>query len=244
MAVSAPSARFPYRYRIRRNIMNARKLFTVTAASLLTAAALMAQGSVAERDLQKALMSERDLQKVLTSDTPITDLAIMMEIGSSQLNMAEYRVTVSTKIPGTELALAHQAGADTTTMDYLGQVHDQYGAVVANFRDKASIKLSGMTAAQLGQKPMQYDTTLTLLRGPYTIKFVARNSDTGRIGTYEQRFNVPASGAAPVAGASGGGAFVQGFVAGQDARTISSGQSVSTYTFSTGGRGGPGITGS
>src|SRR6185503_17373320 len=37
----------------------------------------------------------------------------------------------------------------------------------------------------------QYDAGYTLLPGKYVIKFLARNSETGRIGTYQTDFVVP-----------------------------------------------------
>ena len=58
-------------------------------------------------------------------------------------------------------------------------------------RDKLDIKLSDDTAAQLATRPIQYDTGFTLLPGKYVIKFLARDAETGRIGTYQAAFTVP-----------------------------------------------------
>ena len=58
-------------------------------------------------------------------------------------------------------------------------------------RDKVDIKLSGETAAQLAKRPIQYDTGFTLLPGTYTIKLLARDDETGRIGTYMNKFVIP-----------------------------------------------------
>ena len=58
-------------------------------------------------------------------------------------------------------------------------------------RDKVDIKLSGATAAQLAKQPIQYDTGFTLLPGTYSLKFLARDDETGRIGTYLNKFVVP-----------------------------------------------------
>ncbi len=68
---------------------------------------------------------------------------------------------------------------------------DEYGSTVANVRDKVDIKLSGETAAQLAKRPIEYDTGFTLLPGTYTIKFLARDDETGRIGTYMNKFVIP-----------------------------------------------------
>ena len=54
-----------------------------------------------------------------------------------------------------------------------------------NVRDKLDIKLSDDTAAQLATRPMQYETGFTLLPGKYVIKLLARDDETGRIGTYQ-----------------------------------------------------------
>ena len=58
-------------------------------------------------------------------------------------------------------------------------------------RDKVDIKLSDATAAELAKRPIQYDTGFTLLPGKYRLKFLARDAETGRIGTYEMSFVIP-----------------------------------------------------
>ena len=40
-------------------------------------------------------------------------------------------------------------------------------------------------------RPIQYDTGFTLLPDKYVIKILARDSTTGRIGTYQAAFTVP-----------------------------------------------------
>ena len=52
-------------------------------------------------------------------------------------------------------------------------------------------KLTNETAAQLARHPIQYDTGLTLLPGTYNIKVLARDNETGRIGTYIGKFTIP-----------------------------------------------------
>ncbi len=58
-------------------------------------------------------------------------------------------------------------------------------------RDKVDIKLSDATAAELAKRPIQYDTGFTLLPGGYKIKFLARDAETGRIGTFQMDFRDP-----------------------------------------------------
>ena len=98
---------------------------------------------------------------------------------------------MAVKIPGSELALARKGGAEHTRIDFIGEVKDEFGTTITNVRDKVDIKLSGETASQLSKHPIQYDTGFTLLPGTYSIKFLARDAETGRIGTYLNKFVIP-----------------------------------------------------
>jgi VWFA-related protein len=152
------------------------------------------QGYYADKDFSKfnAVDKERQLEDALMLDDPITDLTIAMEIDYFQLNRAEYFVPIIVKIPGRELALAKKGGYEHTLIDFVGEVKDMVGGTtVSNVRDDVNIKLSDTTAAELAHRPIEYDTGFTLLPGRYQIKFLARDDETGRIGTYEATFTIP-----------------------------------------------------
>lgn len=135
---------------------------------------------------------ERQLEDALMLEDPITELTIDMEVDYFQLNRAEYFVPIIMKIPGRELVLAKRGGAEHTLIDFIGEIKDAYGGrTVTNLHDKVDIKLSDATAAQLAKRPIEYDTGYTLLPGKYTIKVLARDDETGRIGTYQRSFTIP-----------------------------------------------------
>jgi VWFA-related protein len=135
---------------------------------------------------------ERQLEDALMLGDPITELTVAMEINYFQLNRAEYFVPIVVKIPGRELALAKRGGAEHTLIDFVGEIKDVYGGnTVSNVRDNVNIKLSDATAAELASRPIEYDSGFTLLPGKYTIKFLARDDETGRIGTYQTSFEIP-----------------------------------------------------
>ncbi len=136
---------------------------------------------------------ERQLEDALMLGDPVTELTIAMEINYFQLNRAEYFVPIVVKIPGRELALAQKGGAQHTLIDFLLEVKDDLGnnATVQNMRDNVNIKLSDATAIELAKRPVEYDTGFTLLPGKYTIKFLARDDETGRIGTFQTSFVIP-----------------------------------------------------
>jgi len=132
---------------------------------------------------------ERQLEDAFMLGDPITELTMALEVNYFQLNRAEYFVPVAIKIPGNELALAKRGGAERTLIDFLGEIRS--GGPVNNVRDKVDIKLSDATAAELSTRPITYDTGFTVMPGDYRVKFLARDLETGRIGTYETTVNVP-----------------------------------------------------
>jgi VWFA-related protein len=151
------------------------------------------QGYYAGKTFNKftAADKERQLEDALMLEDPITDLTIAMEVDYFQLNRAEYFVPIIVKIPGRELALAKRGGAEHTLIDFIGEIKDSYGSTVTNVRDKVNIKLTDATALELAKRPIEYDAGFTILPGKYTIKFLARDDETGRIGTYETTFVIP-----------------------------------------------------
>jgi VWFA-related protein len=151
------------------------------------------QGYFANKEFSKYTTAdkERQLEDALMLGDPITDLTIAMEVNYFQLNGAEYYVPVVMKIPGSELALARRGGAERTVIDFIGEIKDEYGTTIQNIRDKVDIKLTGETAAQLSKRQIEYDTGYTLLPATYTIKVLARDAETGRIGTYMTKFTIP-----------------------------------------------------
>jgi VWFA-related protein len=134
---------------------------------------------------------ERQLEDALMLGDPVTELTIAMELDYFQLNRAEYFVPMMVKIPGKELALARKGGAERTLIDFIGEIRDEYGTAIQNVRDKVDVKISDATAAELAKRPIGYATGFTLLPGTYKVKLLARDAETGRIGTFETKFVVP-----------------------------------------------------
>jgi len=70
-------------------------------------------------------------------------------------------------------------------------VTDPNGVTVANLRDAAELTLDPASIAALAKTPIVYDTAFTLLPGRYTLKVVARDQATGRIGSTNVSFTIP-----------------------------------------------------
>ncbi|HYM07287.1 MAG TPA: VWA domain-containing protein [Terriglobales bacterium] len=134
---------------------------------------------------------ERQLQQALMLGDPVTDIDIAMEIDYFRLARDRYFVPISVKIPGSELELALHGGAESTKIDFIGEIKDDRGVTKGNVRDIIDVKLKGELAGQLAKRPLEYDTGFTLPPGKYRIKFLARDNETGKIGTYERAFVIP-----------------------------------------------------
>ncbi|HTM25287.1 MAG TPA: VWA domain-containing protein [Vicinamibacterales bacterium] len=133
---------------------------------------------------------ERQLEEALKLEDPITDIPIAVEVNYFQLDAAEYFVPVSVRMPGSELTRPRETSA-RAEIDMIGEVKDEYGVTIRNAKDRLAFTLDPAKAAQVARRPIQYETGFTLLPGKYAIKILARDTTTGRIGTFLQSFTVP-----------------------------------------------------
>jgi VWFA-related protein len=152
------------------------------------------QGYFAGKDFSKfnASDKERQLTQALLLGDPVTDIPIAMEVDFFRLARDRYFVPITAKIPGSTLELAKaRNGAESTKIDFIGEIRDDKNKVVENVRDYIPVTLKGEAAGSLSKKPLAYDMGFTLAPGKYSIKFLARENETGKMGTYETKFVVP-----------------------------------------------------
>jgi VWFA-related protein len=134
---------------------------------------------------------EEQLQQALMLGDPLTDLSLTAEIDYFRLAKDRYFIPFSVKIPGSEIALAKSKGKEMTEFEFIGQVRDEHSKIVSAMRDGIKVRLSEETAAQLASRPVAYDTGFSLPPGKYSMKFLARENETGKMGTYESKFVIP-----------------------------------------------------
>jgi VWFA-related protein len=134
---------------------------------------------------------ERQLQEALMLGDPVTDLTLAVEVNYFRLAKDRYFVPVSVKIPGSDIELAKKGGAESTRLDFIGEVKDAKGLLQGNVRDDITVKLKGESVGQLSRRNLAYDTGFTLAPGTYSLKFLARENETGKMGTFESKFVLP-----------------------------------------------------
>jgi VWFA-related protein len=132
---------------------------------------------------------ERQLEEALLLGDPITDLTLALEADYFRMGPDRYYVPLTVKMPGSDLELAKRGGSESTRLDFIGQIRDAKGRLAATVRDFITVKLKAESAAQLANRTVAYDAGFTLQPGSYTLKFLARENETGKMGTFETKLH-------------------------------------------------------
>jgi VWFA-related protein len=150
-------------------------------------------GYYAAKTFQKftAADKERQLEEALTLGDPVSELPLALEVDYFRVAKDRYFVPISVKVPGSAVGLTRKGSKHTTDLDFIGQVRDAAGKLVGGVRDQITVNLTEENAAQLARRHLQYDTGLTLPSGSYSLIFLAREDQTGKMGTFETKFTIP-----------------------------------------------------
>jgi VWFA-related protein len=148
-------------------------------------------GYFAPRDFQHFRQEDRERQMAdeLASDLPETDVNLYIGAAYFRLDAARFYIPVSLVIPGSQIPFTKDADKDKASVDIIGVVRDKTGVPFGNVRD--TVKLSLDASQQVRRKNVQYNTAFLLPRGAYHMKFVVRENQTGRLGSFETDLNVP-----------------------------------------------------
>jgi VWFA-related protein len=148
-------------------------------------------GYYAPADFQHAKSEDRELQltEQLRSDLPATDVALYLQALYFRLEDNKFFVPVSLIVPGSQIPFLKNGDRDKANIDVIGQVKNAQGIIVGDVRD--TVKLALDAAQQVQRKNIQYSTGFTLAPGRYHLKFVVRENQTGRMGSFETDLQVP-----------------------------------------------------
>jgi VWFA-related protein len=151
------------------------------------------QGYFAQKEFRKfnASDKERQLEEALLLGDPVNELALAIEIDYFRLGKDKYFVPISVKIPGSAIGLSKKGSRQSADLDFIGQVRDEKNKLVSSVRDAITVKLNENDATELGHRNLQYDTGLTLAPGVYRLTFLARENQSGKMGTFESKFTIP-----------------------------------------------------
>lgn len=149
-------------------------------------------GYYAGRDFAHANKEEREeqLQTELDNESPAMDVTVYVSAAFFRLDAARFFVPVSVVVPGREIPFVQGGDQDKATLDVLGQVRDPGSKLpIASVRE--TVKLAVEQSQKVARKNVQYNTGFVLAPGAYQVKFVVRENQTGRMGSFEADITVP-----------------------------------------------------
>src|SRR6202030_38622 len=128
-------------------------------------------------------------QDEIASESPQTDVAVYAGAAYFRQDDSHYYLAVSLVIPGSQIPFVQAKDKDNATIDVIGEVRADGKFAVGHLRD--TVKLALDSAQQVRRKNVQYNTGFLLAPGSYHLKFVVRENQTGRLGSFETDVQIP-----------------------------------------------------
>jgi len=132
---------------------------------------------------------ERELDEQLASDLPATDMAVYLDALYFRLDENRFYVPVSIIVPGSQIPFVKGGDKDKATLDIIGEVIDEVKRQIGSARQ--TVKLNLDPSLQARQRNIEYTTSFDLPPGKYHLKFVVRENQTGRMGSFEADITLP-----------------------------------------------------
>jgi len=149
------------------------------------------RGYYAPADYQHSTKEDKELQleQELASELPVTDLPLYLSTAYFRLDASKFFIPISLVVPGSQIPFTRSSDRDQATLDIIGVVLDSEHHPLTRIRD--TVKLAVDTSSEVRKKNVQYDNGLSLPPGKYHLKFVVRENETGRMGSFETDLEIP-----------------------------------------------------
>jgi VWFA-related protein len=151
-------------------------------------------GYYAPRDFQHLEKEDRDQQlaEAMRSESPEVDLPIAVETAMFRLSDQQVYVPISAKLSSSALDWAKKHDRHEAAFDFAAEVLAvPSGQSVAQLRDTITVHLDDERFQQVTRSNLVYQGGVVLAPGNYRLKFLARENESGKIGTFEQALSVP-----------------------------------------------------
>src|SRR5271168_4896952 len=153
-------------------------------------------GYYAPRDFQHLEKEDRDQQlaDAINSDHPVVELPVAVETGVFRVSSTQAYVPIAAKIASSALDWAQKHNKQHAEFDFAVEVRAVPSSqIVAQLRDTITVNLDAEHFEQVRHSNLLYQGGVVLAPGNYRLKFVARENESGKIGTFEQNLVVPAA---------------------------------------------------
>jgi VWFA-related protein len=149
-------------------------------------------GYYAGRDFEHLNRADREqqIQDELASELSQTDVAVYAGASYFRQDDSHYYLSVSLVIPGSQIPFVQAKDKDSATIDVIGEARTADGKLaIGHQRD--TVKLALDSSQQVRRKNVQYNTGFLLAPGSYHLKFVVRENQSGRMGSFETDVQIP-----------------------------------------------------
>lgn len=148
-------------------------------------------GYYAGRDFEHLNRADREqqLQDELAAQLPRVDVPLYAGAAYFRQDDSHYYLAVSLVIPGSQIPFVTEKDKDNATIDIIGEALEGGKLPVGQLRD--TVKLAVESTQQVRRKNVQYNTGFLLAPGSYHLKFVIRENQTGRMGSFETDVQIP-----------------------------------------------------
>jgi VWFA-related protein len=156
---------------------------TVKLVNVPSAHVKARQGYYAPKDfgISNADDREKQLDDAMSSQVAVTELPMALDAGSFQWTNNQFFVPVSVKLASSALQFAKAGGKHEAKFDFLYELIDVASKRVAGTqRDTMTVPLDNT------QQAIVYQGGILVGPGHYTLKFLARDNESGRMGTVSQ----------------------------------------------------------
>src|SRR6267143_2068963 len=148
-------------------------------------------GYYAGRDFEHLNRADREqqLEDELAAQLPRVDVPLYAGTAFFRKDDSRYYLAVSLVVPGSQIPFVTEKEKDNATIDIIGEVREGGKFPVGQLRD--TVRLAVDSTQQVRRKNVQYNTGFVLAPGSYHLKFVVRENQTGRIGSFETDVQIP-----------------------------------------------------
>ena len=148
-------------------------------------------GYYAGRDFEHLNRADREqqLDDELSAQLPRVDVPVYVGASYFRKDESHYYLAVSLVVPGSQIPFVTEKDKDNATIDIIGEVLESGKFPVGHLRD--TVKLAVESTREVRRKNVQYNTGFVLAPGNYHLKFVLRENQTGRMGSFETDVHIP-----------------------------------------------------
>ncbi|HLY60778.1 MAG TPA: VWA domain-containing protein [Terriglobia bacterium] len=150
-------------------------------------------GYFAPKDFRQFTREDKEVQleQAMNLDSPFVDLPLAIETAYFRLPDKRFYVVLAAKIPGSSVSFLKKSMNHQTEFDFAWQATDSAGHTAGALRDTLPVKLAPDTYEQVVAGSFLYEGGFVLPPGKYKLKVVARENQSGKMGTFEEPLVLP-----------------------------------------------------